>query len=77
MSWQKASKTGRRKGHWQAQIRHENKQRHLGFFVDEIAAAKAYDAAAGEAHGAAAKLNFPEEMTGVEVPGRSANATTR
>jgi len=45
---------------WAAQITFENKKHHLGYFTDELAAAKAYDCKAAELHGEFASLNFPE-----------------
>jgi hypothetical protein len=49
--------TRRRK--WQAVIGHQGKTIQLGFFTDEIEAAKAYDRAALERFGPFARLNFP------------------
>ena len=46
---------------WQAQIQAEGRQIHLGVFVDEVDAAKAYDDAARLYHGEFARLNFPAE----------------
>jgi AP2 domain/HNH endonuclease len=43
---------------WHAQIGVNGKRRHLGYFADEIAAARAYDAAAREYFGAFARCNF-------------------
>lgn len=37
------------------------RQRHLGYFTDEIEAARAYDAFAHREHGEFARLNFPNE----------------
>ena len=48
-----------RAGIWRARIRFQGDLRHLGYFTDEVAAAKAYDAAARELFGAYARLNFP------------------
>lgn len=47
-------------GRWRAQIMVQYKKKNLGTFPDEIAAARAYDAAAKDLHGAFARLNFPE-----------------
>jgi hypothetical protein len=46
---------------WRAHIKVDQEQRHLGYFDDATEAAKAYDAAALEAFGAFARLNFPKE----------------
>lgn len=48
-------------GLWQAKIRANAKQIHLGYFKTPEAAAHAYDAAARQYHGEFARLNFPEE----------------
>lgn len=44
---------------YHASIMIGGKQRHLGVFVDEVDAAKAYDAAAKKAYGEFCKINFP------------------
>jgi hypothetical protein len=50
--WNKRSKK------WAAQISCDNKTYHLGYFTDEIEAAKAYDKAAQKYHGQFASLNL-------------------
>jgi hypothetical protein len=47
---------------WSASIRYENKRIFLGYFENEIDAAKAYDAAALKYHKEFAVLNFPDEQ---------------
>mgnify|MGYP000739870310 CR=1 FL=1 len=42
---------------WQASIKVDSKARHLGYFVCELEAARAYDAAAEKHHGEFANLN--------------------
>lgn len=44
---------------WHAQIRADGKQIHIGYFENEIDAARAYDAAALKYFGKGAYLNFP------------------
>jgi hypothetical protein len=46
---------------WHARIRDHGRQIHLGYFVDPVEAARAYDAKAREIAGEFARLNFPEE----------------
>ncbi len=46
---------------WHAQIKAHGQQRYLGLFTDEVEAARAYDAAASEAFGEYALLNFEGE----------------
>jgi len=46
---------------WAAQVTCDHKRNHLGYFGDEIDAAKAYDRAALELFGEFASLNLPEE----------------
>lgn len=46
---------------WKAEIRANGKRRYLGIFGDPATAARAYDAAAREAFGEFARLNFPQE----------------
>lgn len=48
---------------WQVAIKAEGKARFIGRFHDEMAAALAYDAAAIEAHGEFARLNFPSVIS--------------
>lgn len=45
---------------WRAQIGTEGRNKHIGLFEDEAAAARAYDLAARQHHGDFARLNFPE-----------------
>ena len=47
------------KNRWIAQIKYGRKSRHIGSFVDEIAAARAYDSVAFAVFGDFARLNFP------------------
>lgn len=54
VTWQKSINK------WQAQIRAKGNPRVIGYFEDEIEAAKAYDAAAKKHHGEFAVLNFPK-----------------
>ena len=49
------------RGKWVAKIRRDGIRYHLGTFVSEIEAAKAYDAKAIQLHGEFANLNFPME----------------
>ena len=44
---------------WISQIKYKEKRIYLGYFKDEVKAAKAHDAAARKYHGEFAKLNFP------------------
>lgn len=46
-------------GRWRAQIRSSGHQRHVGVYATADEAARAYDAAATEAFGEFARLNFP------------------
>lgn len=51
----------RRARKWRATIRVNKRYRHIGVYVNPEDAARAYDAAAREAFGAHAALNFPRE----------------
>lgn len=44
-------------GKWRTQITFEGKVRHVGYFTNEVDAAKAYDAAALKYHGEFARIN--------------------
>jgi len=46
---------------WRACLHKDKKPIHLGMFTDEVAAAKAYDAAASTVYGEFASLNFPSQ----------------
>lgn len=46
---------------WVARIRIDGKRTQLGYFTNEIEAARAFDRAAHKHHGEFAKLNFPHE----------------
>ena len=47
------------KKRWRARIMREGKHRHIGYFRNEVDAAKAYDVVAAELFGEFARLNFP------------------
>lgn len=49
------------RGRWRAKIGYQNGKIHLGYYENEVEAARAYDKAAREYHGERAKLNFPDE----------------
>jgi hypothetical protein len=49
----------KRYGKWRAYIGHKGKMQHIGYFDDELAAARAYDGKAKELFGEYACLNFP------------------
>lgn len=69
-SWNKRPKSGssrfkgvswhRTKGRWIARIRADGRDHHIGGFLSETDAARAYDAIAKQLHGRFACLNFPE-----------------
>jgi len=48
-------------GHWVARIQVQRKRIYLGSFEDDVAAARAYDAAARQHFGPSAVMNFPAE----------------
>lgn len=52
----------KRTSRWRAHITVDQAQRHLGYFDDAAEAARAYDAAALEAFGEFAHINFPKEI---------------
>ncbi len=54
---------------WAAKIKLNAKSHHLGYFTDEIAAARAYDEKAKELHGEFACLNFPPSVIPTEAEG--------
>lgn len=64
----------RRKGRWFSQIQIRGNRKFLGYYEDELAAARAYDAAAVKLHGATAALNFPG--TAVSTPTAAPTTTT-
>lgn len=49
------------KGKYRVRITYEGYQYHLGYFLDAVTAARAYDQAARDAFGAEAILNFPDD----------------
>ncbi len=49
-----------RKKKWLVQFRHEGRYHFVGYFLDEEAAARAYDAAIAPLAGEFARLNFPK-----------------
>ena len=55
----------KRSGSWVVNIRCGGPARYVGTFRCEIAAARAYDAAAIRLHGEFARLNFPDQIEGV------------
>ncbi|MBY0307936.1 MAG: hypothetical protein K2Q09_04260, partial [Phycisphaerales bacterium] len=58
-SYYKGVTWNEREGVWQAQIVVRYRQRRIGSFDNEVAAAHAYDEAAREHFGADARVNFP------------------
>jgi hypothetical protein len=61
VSWHKAA------GKWVAVIKTDRQQRYLGLFVNELDAARAYDAAARELFGEFALPNFPATVPAAGV----------
>ena len=57
ISWDRSRKK------WQAGIRRNRRFIRIGYFDDEVEAARAYDEAARKYHGEFARLNFPETLT--------------
>jgi AP2-like factor (ANT lineage) len=51
----------RKTGKWQAAIKYNNHNYHLGLFASEEAAARAYDIAARQKFGVFAAVNFSDE----------------
>jgi hypothetical protein len=60
----------KRSGKWQVRITHNGKSIFIGYFDDEKAAARAYDARAAELYGDYAVLNFPKPK---KAEGRQCN----
>jgi len=48
-------------GKWRVRVKVDGRSTHLGYFTDEIEAARAYDRAARELHGEFARTNFHED----------------
>jgi hypothetical protein len=56
----------KRRGDWSSRLSYKGKRIWLGYFDSEVEAAKAYDKAARKYHKEFARLNFPEEASGVQ-----------
>jgi hypothetical protein len=61
----------RGRGKWRAEITVDRQRRHLGYFADAKAAARAYDQHAHAAWGEFAYLNFPDELHALPIPSSS------
>jgi len=57
----------KREKKWMAYIKKDGRLFFLGYFDDEVEAAKTYDRAAKKYHGEFAMLNFPETQTNTDV----------
>lgn len=62
---------------WKAVITYHGKQHFLGYFLNELSAARAYDKASHKRRGPTASLNFPSELTSAEDEGPSLHKTSR
>jgi hypothetical protein len=61
----------RGRGKWKAQIKRPG-SKHVGYFEDEVEAARAYDQAAWETFGPGAYLNFPGDYATLKLAGSGA-----
>lgn len=63
----------KRTGKWMARININNKRKHLGLFTSPEEAAKAYDTAALELHGAFARTNFAHNQQEIKTMNNKPN----